>query len=108
MNENEHLKWLLSQIYSDLPTKRDWLNPDIEQAILDILFKKKDSELIQDALDVIFQYGGIDGDHHKQWVLDQVVTILTGNKTEYTKWVRRFENGEDGPRTYIWDKGIAP
>lgn len=60
----------------------------------------------QKALDLIRTYGGIDGDHHKQWVLDQVVRALTGG--EYRKWVREFERGEDGPKTYEWDKGIAP
>lgn len=30
------------------------------------------------ALEYISRYGGIDGAHHKQWVLDQVVRILLG------------------------------
>lgn len=58
------------------------------------------------ALEVISRYGGIDGGHHKQWVLDQVVRALTGNG--YAAWVEKQKDGEDGPNTYDWDEGIAP
>lgn len=60
----------------------------------------------QEALNMIAQYGGIDGEHHKQWVLDQVVRILTGK--EYEQWVMRFEERDDALDTYEWDEGIAP
>lgn len=65
-----------------------------------------DAEKIQKALDMITNYGGIDGGHHKQWVMDQIVRILTG--PEYEKWVKRYEDGDDGPHTYEWSEGIAP
>lgn len=58
------------------------------------------------AIDTIIQYGGIDGDHHKAWVLDQVVRILA--EDEYDKIVSEAKDGEDGPDTYEWDEGIAP
>jgi hypothetical protein len=61
---------------------------------------------VERALDLIQRYGGFDGGHHKQWVLDQVVRALT--EDGYGAWVADFENGEDGPHTYEWDKGIAP
>ncbi|HET7135185.1 MAG TPA: hypothetical protein VFJ25_04640 [Casimicrobiaceae bacterium] len=57
------------------------------------------------ALDLIARYGGIDGAHHKQWVLDQIVRILSD---DYAEWVREQKDGEDGPDTYDWDEGIAP
>lgn len=57
------------------------------------------------ALDVIARFGGIDGAHHKQWVLDQVVRSLSH---DYEAWVKAFEDGEDGPQTYEWDEGITP
>ena len=63
-------------------------------------------ERINAALDVIYRYGGIDGGHHKQWVLDQVVRILTG--FAYEAWIRQYEDGDEGPETYKWDTGIAP
>ena len=61
---------------------------------------------IDDALHVAFHYGSFDGDHHKMWVIDQMVRALTGKK--YEKWVAEFQDGEDGPETYLWDEGIAP
>ena len=60
---------------------------------------------IKIVLDLIEKYGGIDGDHHKQWLLDQIVVILA---PDYRKWIQEYSLGEDGPNTYIWDTGIAP
>lgn len=57
------------------------------------------------ALHFINEYGGIDGAHHKQWVLDQVVRVLAGN---YDEWVIKHNAGVNGPDTYDWDEGIAP
>lgn len=74
------------------------------------------------ALVAIEQIGGVDGAHHKQYGLDQALRALTGcqrHDTEYwthfpakspvyKAWVAAFERGEDGPKTYEWDEGIAP
>ena len=51
-------------------------------------------------------HGGVDGGHHKMWVIDQVVRILTGEN--YDEIIKESEAGEDGPNTYKWDTGIAP
>lgn len=67
--------------------------------------KAKDPQ-IGVALELIVQYGGIDGDHHKAWVLDQVTRVLAG--AEYGALVKEAKAGEDGPETYGWDEGIAP
>jgi len=61
---------------------------------------------IDGALAVARKYGGIDGAHHKAWVIDQMVRALTGN--EYETWVREAKAGENGPETYDWDEGVAP
>ena len=60
---------------------------------------------IADALEVIESYGGIDGDHHKAWVLDQVVRALTGDG--YDEWIKEYED-EDGQEPDEWNEGIAP
>jgi hypothetical protein len=52
------------------------------------------------------RYGQIDGDHHKTWVIDQMVRAVTGN--DYQEFVRQYCHGEDGPQTYSWGVGIAP
>lgn len=60
-----------------------------------------------DIVTLIGSFGGIDGAHHKQWVLDQVLRKLLGARG-YTKWLKDHNAGEDGPNTYSWDEGIAP
>jgi hypothetical protein len=61
---------------------------------------------IIDALDLIVTYGGADGAHHKDWVLDQVARKLAG--PHYEALVADARAGEDGPATYNWDCGVAP
>lgn len=58
------------------------------------------------ALEIIEQYGGIEGDHHRCWVIDQVARLLNGD--DYERWVTEMKDGVDGPNTYGWDEGIAP
>lgn len=82
------------------------------------------------ALGYIEMYGGIDGEHHKAWVLDQVARILNGapitvmkacwedgyseiryyvgSCDRYKEWVAGVKDGEDGPDSYPYDTGIAP
>ena len=52
------------------------------------------------------EMGQIDGAHHKDWVIDQIVRALTG--VEYDGWVKEFCAGADGPETYSWEEGVAP
>ena len=61
---------------------------------------------INEALKIAIQYGGIDGDHHKAWVIDGMVRALVGE--EYDRIVAEACNGEEGPNTYEWDTGISP
>ncbi len=61
---------------------------------------------IQKAIDVAVKFGGIDGVHHKAWVIDQMVRLLAGS--DYEKIVADACDGEDGPDTYDWNVGIAP
>lgn len=81
---------------------------------------------VGDALNEIMDAGGIDGGHHKQWLLDRIVRILTeapmvehvnyntasgvphhyvdyGKGPGYEAWISRFEDDD-----YEWDEGIAP
>lgn len=60
------------------------------------------------ALDLAMRYGGIDGDHHKAWVIDQMVRRLTVTPKGYAAWVATAKSGEDGPETYDWNEGVAP
>lgn len=60
----------------------------------------------EEALRILIRYGGIDGEHHKTWVIDQAVRALSGSF--YEKLIEAANDGEDGPNTYEWDEGIAP
>lgn len=60
------------------------------------------------ALEIAKQYGGIDGAHHKDWVIDQMVRALINDDNEYADFVKDAKSGEDGPDTYDWSEGIAP
>lgn len=68
--------------------------------------------------------GQIDGDHHKLWVIDQMVRALTGcpmvekekngykyevqgESEEYLRWVFDYSHDDEG-NTYSWNVGIAP
>ena len=66
---------------------------------------KTSEQKVLHALELIAGYGGIDGSHHKQWLIDQLVRFLAD---DYEKWVAEYQAGEDGPITYSWDEGIAP
>jgi len=66
-----------------------------------------DEGKIERTLDLIENYGGIDGSHHKQWILDQIVRILTGK--HYETWLENYEDrDDDGNPQCEWDTGIAP
>ena len=60
-----------------------------------------DRERIEKAMEIANSYGFIDGEHHKQWVLDQMVRVLLG-EAEYTEWAK---GSEEYPE---WEVGIAP
>ncbi len=52
--------------------------------------------------------GQYDGDHHKAWVIDQILREVLGEET-YNAFVEGYEEvDEDGWAVYTWDVGIAP
>ena len=61
-------------------------------------------EKVTAAMEIVADYGGIDGGHHKQYALDQIARALLGD--QYESWVKNWEHGDDGPNTYRWDEGI--
>jgi hypothetical protein len=54
------------------------------------------------ALALALRYGQIDGDHHKAWVIDQMVRLLAGSA--YPRLVEGYKNEGE----YGWYEGIAP
>lgn len=58
---------------------------------------------IATALDLAMRYGSIDGDHHKMWVIDQMVRKLLG-PVEYKTFVKHYEAKQNAE----WETGVAP
>lgn len=72
----------------------------------DTELKRVGVKRIAKAVALAIRYGGIDGAHHKAWVIDQMLRILLGGK--YEQAIRESCAGEDGPNTYEHDVGIPP
>lgn len=85
---------------------------------LDFVMKKK--QRIENAIEMIVDMGQYDGSHHKQWVLDQVLRILTDCPTEIIEAVdsknvtyvynslgtnKKYEHEISG---IDWDVGVPP
>lgn len=93
---------------------------------------KHAGELVREALEILAEYGTVEGEHHQRWVLDQVVRTLLncpmvkqsatdykgtpytyedlGINDAYVRWVHEIQwpDGEDGEEYPEWDEGIAP
>ena len=67
---------------------------------------KTDKDKIECATSLILNYSSYDGDHHKQWVFDQVLRILWGE--EYEKNIASYNEDIREYGDYRWDEGIAP
>ncbi len=55
----------------------------------------------QRACAIALEFGDIDGAHHKQWVIDQMLRIMAGSA--YGTIIATFEINRGS-----WDCGIAP
>lgn len=64
---------------------------------------KDKQEIIDKAIAIAIKYGSIDGDHHRAWVIDQMVRVLSGD--DYERLISE-ECSEDGE--IDWYTGIAP
>jgi hypothetical protein len=58
------------------------------------------------AIELAVHHGGVDGGHHRAWVIDQMVRTLAGGAYEAVLYHACM--GADGPETYSWDCGVAP
>ena len=92
----------------NFPSIYDWnWHKDLANDIETLLTAyEKEKEKNNNVLGLIFEYGQTDGEHHKAWVIDQIVRIMTENN--YDKWVQHYEYDEETDEDYFWDIGIAP
>jgi hypothetical protein len=54
---------------------------------------------------LLFDYGQVEGAHHKAWVIDQALREATGSPGAYLASVRVWEQTNPGCE---WDVGVAP
>lgn len=98
-----------------------WYEEPVEEVVKDdkdmlvnVAFKKR----IENALEFLSVWGQVEGDHHKAWVIDQVVRALCGcewnfndsffQNEEYKDWVSGYCYDDNHVMEYEWDTGIAP
>lgn len=58
------------------------------------------------AIGIAEQYAQIDGEHHKMWVIDQMLRELLGNS--YDAWLEDYNQYSEENDYAKWDCGIAP
>lgn len=88
------------QIYIDTRPDNTTINAyDAIETVLQALEDK--NKKINKTLEIAYQYAQIDGDHHKMWVVDQMIRNLLGSY--YDNWVKKYEEDD-----YTWETGIAP
>jgi hypothetical protein len=68
------------------------------------LQKRADDAKVFGAVSIALRYGGIDGAHHKQWVIDQMLRSILGEAL-YVKTMEDHSSDLDYP---AWDEGTAP
>ena len=66
------------------------------------------AESVSRALTIAQRYGGIDGEHHKAWVIDQMCRELLRERYDDFVLETKGNVNEDGEYDYTWDVGIAP
>lgn len=107
-NDKYHLN-LLANAIRDCAAKLGIIHPDAEPTGSELLMLCEDivtqhenlqntyKQRIEKAVEIAEDDGQYDGEHHKIWVIDQMVRTLTSD--QYEKFMER--NPE-------WDTGIAP
>jgi hypothetical protein len=65
------------------------------------------------ALYFISEYGYIDGEHHKQWLLNQVAAILQGHQiiVREARWshgLKEYRVSVNSAESFLENEGIAP
>lgn len=101
----------------DMPDERVKTEPE-PPAIDDFLRGYKDPSSYEDdedsaamrvgtAIEIAWKYGSYEGEHHKEWVIDQMVRALV-DESDYATFVHLVTHDETGELAYEWSEGIAP
>ena len=96
IKENYHLKKQLKQ--------KDEVIDGEQYVKIDFLIEMQ--KQITKAVGIAEQYAQIDGEHHKMWVIDQMLRELLGNN--YNKWLEKYNYDSRENDYEEWNCGIAP
>lgn len=85
---------------------------NLEAQILQLGVKNSDlSVRISKACNLVWDYGYVEGEHHKQWLIDRMLRELMTHD-EYRQWVKNYnepEEDENGDEIALeWSEGTAP
>lgn len=58
------------------------------------------------AAALLIEAAEIEGEHHKQWYIDQALKCFLG--AAYDRVVAAYERPQEGGFVATWDRGIAP
>lgn len=58
---------------------------------------------LEDALQIALEYGAVDGGHHKEWVIDQMVRAMCLDEETYQRFINKATSCG-----FKWSVGIAP
>lgn len=61
-------------------------------------------KILDDILELIGDVGDTDGEHHKQWLLNEILRKILGDGEAYADWIFQWQGGNGAE----WDVGIAP
>lgn len=69
---------------------------------VEALAKLEHGNILERAVSIALRFGGNDGAHHKQWVIDQMLRVLCG--AAYETLIAIYNRANLG----VWDEGVAP
>lgn len=52
------------------------------------------------------RFGMIDGEHHKQWLIDQMLREMLGSK--YQEWRESYDHESTEEGYELWNEGVTP
>ena len=98
MSQTDRMRIIGAETHNKMNAKAIY---DLQQEVMEQAKRLTELEhgtIYERAAALIVRYGSVDGAHHKQWVLDQLLRILSG--IAYNEMRTLLGDG--------WSEGIAP
>jgi hypothetical protein len=87
------------------------LEDEFDSYAEDVKEKERNLKIKEERIDAIkdlaHRYAGINGVHHKQWLIDQILRVLLAGS--YNDFIAEYNSDNSGDSACDdWDEGIAP